>query len=74
MRRIKAQENNFKRVKKKEYETEKKMKERANNVQKVLKIKEKENLENIKKNQEKYDNVIKEHLYLVIMDMIWQFY
>ena len=68
MRRIKAQENNFKRVKKKEYETEKKMKERANNVQKVLKIKEKENLENIKKNQEKYDNVIKEHLYLVIMD------
>jgi hypothetical protein len=44
------------------------MKERANNVQKVLKIKEKENLENIKKNQEKYDNVIKEHLYLVIMD------
>ena len=68
MKRLNAQENNFKMTEAKKNQTEKKIKARANNVQQILKTKEKENLENIKKNQGKYEKVLNEHQNIIIMD------
>jgi hypothetical protein len=68
LRRLNALERKYKISEKKKYETEIKMKIKADNVQKILKTKEIENIKNIKQNQENYDKVINEHENLIIMD------
>ena len=68
LRRLNALERKYKISEKKKFETEIKMKIKADNVQKILKTKEIENMKNIKQNQENYDKVINEHENLIIMD------
>ena len=68
MRRLNAQENNYKIIEDKKFKTKQKIEKNSLNAKKILERKEQDNLKNIKLNQEKYNTVINEHKNLIQMD------